>query len=219
MSLNTVDLQMQRISEISDRTAYLILMELCRDNSVALQRTVALADKFDAFNRTKARNEDGEIAQTTTDNTKRKAGEDDDSMICIDCKAIFTEDTRSGEAVCCYHNGVLIPDEDGGFWDDHDDYFGPIDTDEMKLDCPEGFKWECCDAENGSAGCQKRSFHVAAAGIRKRPRVANAGIPTGTAVMETAQEIAQAAPIEISSDEESPGGPGNDDDGVADGAI
>lgn len=81
-------------------------------------------------------------------------------MICRDCEGFFTETTRCGQAVCRFHDGgppsppflseqrltivttdLLIPDDDSGYWDDHDeDCHGIIDTEDMKADQPRGLQ-------------------------------------------------------------------------------
>ena len=46
-------------------------------------------------------------------------------------------------------------EQDSEFWVDHDeDCHGPIDEDEMKVEYPEGFRWDCCEEHADSKGCE-----------------------------------------------------------------
>ena len=50
--------------------------------------------------------------------------------------------------------GELEPDFDGDFWADHDENcHGPIDTDEMREENPDGFVWSCCNEIGSAKGC------------------------------------------------------------------
>ena len=46
-------------------------------------------------------------------------------------------------------------------WADHDENcHGPIDTEENRIEYPEGFLWNCCDEVNGDTpGCSKVDWH------------------------------------------------------------
>jgi hypothetical protein len=57
-----------------------------------------------------------------------------------------------------YHDGILEVDWDDDFWADHDeDIHGEIDTNTMRRQFPEGFKWSCCEEVGTFAkGCKKR---------------------------------------------------------------
>lgn len=67
--------------------------------------------------------------------------------------------------------GDLEVDVYGDFWADHDeDCHGEIDTAEMREEFPDGFIWEGCCGQRGSAkGCEV-SEHVAAPFTAKKRR-------------------------------------------------
>lgn len=57
------------------------------------------------------------------------------------------------------------------FWADHDEnHHGPIDTEEMREQFPEGFTWDCCNKVGTAPGCTK-GHHYAVEG--KRMKVTN----------------------------------------------
>ncbi|KAF4552078.1 Hypothetical protein D9617_11g009250 [Elsinoe fawcettii] len=65
--------------------------------------------------------------------------------------------SRNDDEDCEAHTGDLEVDDEGGFWDDHDeDCHGEIDSEEMREEYPEGFVWTCCnkkgDEEGGRVG-------------------------------------------------------------------
>lgn len=52
--------------------------------------------------------------------------------------------------------GYLEVDDEGGFWADHDeDCHGKIDTDEMREEFPDGFRWDCCGQTGDAEGCHR----------------------------------------------------------------
>lgn len=56
----------------------------------------------------------------------------------------------------CWPTGELEPDYDDDAWPDHDeDCHGPIDTDENRMEFPEGFIWSCCDKQGHRSGCTR----------------------------------------------------------------
>ncbi|KAF2220970.1 hypothetical protein BDZ85DRAFT_283871 [Elsinoe ampelina] len=73
---------------------------------------------------------------------------------CINCEEEFDVNFNDEEA-CRWHDGELEVDWDGDFWADHDeDCHGTIDTEDMREENPEGFKWDCCDEPGDAEGCQ-----------------------------------------------------------------
>ncbi|KAL6821370.1 hypothetical protein V8C40DRAFT_250193 [Trichoderma camerunense] len=73
--------------------------------------------------------------------------------VCIQCDSPF--DPNDNARNCFYHNGELEVNDDDDFWADHDeDCHGIIDTDEMREEFPEGFRWSCCDKSGEAAGCR-----------------------------------------------------------------
>ncbi|KAJ0137465.1 hypothetical protein CTA2_2032 [Colletotrichum tanaceti] len=80
--------------------------------------------------------------------------------VCVRCNLKFDQDNNSAEA-CCYHTGTFELDESLEFWEEVDDYDGggnPFyqrDSAEVRTDCPEGFRWTCCDRVGDVAGCRK----------------------------------------------------------------
>ena len=61
---------------------------------------------------------------------------------------------------------MLEVDHDEDFWADHDEVtHGPINTDDMREDFPQGFRWDCCDELGDTKGCT-RGRHEAVHGER-----------------------------------------------------
>ncbi|KJR87490.1 uncharacterized protein SPSK_01945 [Sporothrix schenckii 1099-18] len=180
---------MQRISQVSDRVAYLVLMALCEKDTTLQHQASQLLDKFQASTATAAQ----------ACGTKRKAdicGETN-LMVCVDCEGVFTEQSKNGPSVCRFHESYLTPDFEGDFWADHDeDCHGIIDSDFMRAEFPEGFYWECCERANGTPGCQTRDHHVPLEATRKRAKLDLLGHAVAPP-MPTAPEL-----IEIPSDTE-----------------
>lgn len=102
------------------------------------------------------------------------------SAICLQCDSAFIL-TKNGKRGCTFHNGklflccvtmngcayiikckgVLNPDYESDIWADHDeDCHGPIDTVEMRRDCPDGFVWSCCEKTGPEEGCTE-GYHNA----------------------------------------------------------
>jgi len=53
-----------------------------------------------------------------------------------------------------HHPGELEVDEDGDAWADHDERcHGEIDSNACRRDCPEGFRWSCCEKLGNEVGC------------------------------------------------------------------
>ncbi|KAF2111595.1 hypothetical protein BDV96DRAFT_623661 [Lophiotrema nucula] len=74
--------------------------------------------------------------------------------MCTQCETEYDVSTNSSTS-CVWHDGYTEPDYDGDFWADPDeDCHGTIDTDDMREEFPEGFVWNCCDAEGDARGCQ-----------------------------------------------------------------
>ena len=72
---------------------------------------------------------------------------------CVNCKEEFDVTDNMDDAGCVYHEGELEVDED--MFEDHDeDCHGPMDSDQNRIDFPEGFAWNCCDEDGRSEGCQ-----------------------------------------------------------------
>ncbi|KAJ3958837.1 hypothetical protein N0V92_004591 [Colletotrichum tropicale] len=75
--------------------------------------------------------------------------------ICVECREAFDPNT-SGPRDCFYHPGYLEVDDEGDFWADHDeDCHGKIDTDEMREEFPDGFRWDCCGQTGDAEGCHR----------------------------------------------------------------
>lgn len=63
-----------------------------------------------------------------------------------------------------HYTGELKVDDSEDFWADHDeDCHGEIDTDEMREEFPEGFKWDCCNEKGDSDEYCEIGRHVAKA--------------------------------------------------------
>lgn len=46
----------------------------------------------------------------------------------------------------------LVPDYEGGFWDDHDEDNGRPEG--LEDEYPDGFKWRCCGSSRWVDGCK-----------------------------------------------------------------
>ncbi|EFX04776.1 caib baif family enzyme [Grosmannia clavigera kw1407] len=119
------------IVEISDHTAHLVLIALCKDPGTRQDAMKVIAN-FDVAEQNRP------LSENSTCSTKRKV-RDDDVMVCEQCTKIYTEDENSDTA-CNFHSGQLEPDYDGEVWCDHDeDSHGIIDSDELRREYPEGY--------------------------------------------------------------------------------
>jgi hypothetical protein len=60
-------------------------------------------------------------------------------------------------------------DDESDIWADHDeDCHGIIDSEEMRKEFPEGFRWDCCDqAGDGERGCSYARHEAIAAKRQK----------------------------------------------------
>ena len=66
----------------------------------------------------------------------------------------FDENSISSHEREYHHTGDLEVDYEGDFWADHDeDCHGKIDTNSMRREYPEGFKWTCCEKTGDESGC------------------------------------------------------------------
>ncbi|GKT42949.1 uncharacterized protein ColSpa_03130 [Colletotrichum spaethianum] len=78
--------------------------------------------------------------------------------VCTNCEKEFDTDNNGPDA-CCYHPGDFELDEDLEFWDTIDDDDGnpyyERDSDANRKDCPEGFRWSCCERVGDVEGCEK----------------------------------------------------------------
>ncbi|KAI4818572.1 hypothetical protein E4T44_06546 [Aureobasidium sp. EXF-8845] len=84
---------------------------------------------------------------TCTSSVKRQR-----HAMCNNCKEEF-DVTENAEDSCEYHKGTLEIYWDDDFWADHDeDCHGTIDLD-LVDDCPEGFRWSCCNGPGDEEAC------------------------------------------------------------------
>ncbi|KAI0861784.1 hypothetical protein F4860DRAFT_159117 [Xylaria cubensis] len=176
---------MGRLANIPEAQAKSILIALCADDSVLERRALNFLGQVEAFE-----------SQVATRNhqtgTKRKA--QSAVMICVQCQSPFHEEDNYNKA-CRYHDGNLEVDYDSDVWADHDENcHGPIDTDENRLEYPEGFVWSCCDKLGHRSGCT-RGRHNALSGSRGRY-----GDTPGTCLLEDEESSTEESSTE---DEES----------------
>lgn len=63
--------------------------------------------------------------------------------------------SRKQSVICAdVPTGDLDPDDSHDFWADHDENcHGLIDTDEQRMEFPEGFVWSCCNKLGHRSGC------------------------------------------------------------------
>ncbi|KAK3897101.1 hypothetical protein C8A05DRAFT_39350 [Staphylotrichum tortipilum] len=134
---------MDALSRASDHTVRAILMALCADSRI-YDKALSYLNQLEPEAVTKAK----DTKTSPSDAKKRKPSSG--LSICVQCDAPFSEDTTE---LCRYHPGDMDPDEEGGFWDEHEEHWGPIDTEENRRDMPEGFLWTCCDKVGTEPGC------------------------------------------------------------------
>ncbi|KAH8159417.1 hypothetical protein CIB48_g8840 [Xylaria polymorpha] len=147
---------MESLANIPEAKAKSILLALCADNSHLRERALQFLQDIDAL-------EDDVAAGNYQKGTKRKA--QSLIMICIQCQSPFYEEDNSDKD-CEYHNGELEVDYEADVWADHDeDCHGTIDTDENRIENPEGFRWSCCRKLGYHNGCT-RGRHDARSGLR-----------------------------------------------------
>ncbi|KAG1722569.1 hypothetical protein EDB19DRAFT_1767334 [Suillus lakei] len=86
--------------------------------------------------------------------------------VCANCKEEYDVSDERDDEECCYHSGGLDVDEE--YFPDHDeDCHGPMDTEENRAQCPEGFIWSCCDENARSEGCETGQ-HISGGKVKKR---------------------------------------------------
>ncbi|KAK1983908.1 hypothetical protein LZ30DRAFT_587354 [Colletotrichum cereale] len=78
--------------------------------------------------------------------------------VCTQCEKDFDPDNNAPDA-CCYHPGDFELDEDLEFWESVDDYDDgnphyDRDSDSVRRDCPDGFRWSCCERVGDVRGCE-----------------------------------------------------------------
>ncbi|KAI0019716.1 hypothetical protein F4780DRAFT_429520 [Xylariomycetidae sp. FL0641] len=145
---------MDRLAQAPEAAARAILLALCNDTSIQ-NTAIRHLDRLEATLK-----ENPEAGGTSR---KRKA--ESDIKICVQCLEPFYEEENKDSA-CSFHDGNLEVDEDSDAWADWDpDCHGEQDTEEMRQDCPQGFKWDCCDGIADSEPCSK-GRHEALHGTR-----------------------------------------------------
>lgn len=167
---------MDQIISAPAENAKAVLIALCSDDSSLRSRAHELLDDIDALR--------NESAPSDNQGVKRKA--DSTIAVCVQCQEPFYEDDNTSRA-CRYHSGSstaavrdviskliiilagnLLPDYDADVWADHDENcHGVIDTDEMRMEFPDGFVWDCCDKPGHRRGCT-RGRHDATSSSRGR---------------------------------------------------
>ncbi|KAI3319157.1 hypothetical protein HD806DRAFT_510167 [Xylariaceae sp. AK1471] len=149
---------MQRLVNMPEAQAKAILLVLCSDDSMLEKRASKLLDRMETL--------EGHVtAGNHQTGTKRKA--QSVIKVCIQCQEPFYEEDN-GDKACKYHDGELEVDHQGDVWADHDERcHGTIDTDENRIEFPEGFVWNCCDKVGYRGGCT-RGRHNALDGQRGR---------------------------------------------------
>ncbi|MDI1492373.1 MAG: hypothetical protein OHK93_003587 [Ramalina farinacea] len=71
---------------------------------------------------------------------------------CDNCKEEFDVTDNLDDEAFVYHDGELEVNED--MFADHDeDCHGPMDSEQNRIDYPEGFAWSCCNEDGSNAGC------------------------------------------------------------------
>ncbi|KAK2057442.1 hypothetical protein LY76DRAFT_606214 [Colletotrichum caudatum] len=76
--------------------------------------------------------------------------------VCTQCEKDFNPDDNASDA-CCYHPGEFEIDEDLDVWVDDEDWpaeFYQRDSEANRQDCPEGFRWSCCERVGDVKGCE-----------------------------------------------------------------
>ncbi|KAF8220946.1 hypothetical protein L208DRAFT_726606 [Tricholoma matsutake] len=87
---------------------------------------------------------------------------------CVCCDEEFEVNTQREDGECIFHPGELVVHE-ASFVDWDEDNHGPMDSRSNRRDCPENFRWTCCDNDGTRDGCVHGVHRVA--GSRKRRRV------------------------------------------------
>ncbi|CAN8101493.1 unnamed protein product [Discula destructiva] len=147
-----------RIASASAENAKAVLVALCNSDASIRARAKVLLKDIDAL-----------VAAVSATSQKQGVKRKADSVIkvCVKCQEPFYEEDNSNRA-CRYHSGNLDEDSSGDFWADHDeDCHGDIDTEEMRMEFPEGFVWDCCNKLGYRHGCT-RGRHDATTGHRGR---------------------------------------------------
>lgn len=65
--------------------------------------------------------------------------------------------------------GWMEPDDEGDFWADHDENIhGIIDSDELRNEYPDGYKWDCCNRLGDTKETCQVSWHIPIAGQKRQ---------------------------------------------------
>lgn len=97
--------------------------------------------------------------------------------------------------------GDLEVDDENDFWADHDeDCHGEIDTKEMRVEFPDGFKWTCCQKLGYLKGCTKGP-HNAVDGKRSKYHGPQTTIEHLRMVTRDDEKLEDSTSV-VSSDEE-----------------
>ncbi|KAK3994483.1 hypothetical protein QBC44DRAFT_391805 [Cladorrhinum sp. PSN332] len=103
----------------------------------------------------------GKVQEAQSSEASRKRKRDlSEFRICERCHDTFFE-AENEERVCEFHPGNLDVNWRADTWADHDERFdGPEDTSDNREEYPEGFIWDCCDAQGDADGCKKATHRA-----------------------------------------------------------
>ncbi|EPE09533.1 caib baif family enzyme [Ophiostoma piceae UAMH 11346] len=147
----TTQLDLFTVEKAPSHVALQVLKALCKDDPKICEKAAALIDLAMKVSATGA----------DLSLTRKRLAEDKKLKFCERCETVYGPNEAMGPGVCVAHEGELTVDWDGDVWADHDENcHGPIDTEEHRIEYPEGFLWDCCEEVNGDTpGCSKLDWH------------------------------------------------------------
>ncbi|KAK5951263.1 hypothetical protein OHC33_007681 [Knufia fluminis] len=111
---------------------------------------------------------DQAVASQTPKKSKTGPNHDPDAR-CANCGELLTGSDANEAGECTYHDGELEPNYDA-FPDHDEEIHGRIDCEEMRVEFPDRFNWDCCDGTSKVDGC-KKGRHVDWSGLLEEATV------------------------------------------------
>lgn len=146
---------MHIVSAVPDNVARAILVHLCHESFLTSTKAEEMIQQFYESKK--------EIAQEVAQGRRLKQPyyNNIDLVSCKDCKLIYTKDTKRGRSICRFHPGKLIIEQGDEDWEEYLEETSneTIGLEQIKLDIPGLFKWDCCGRNGSDEECRKRNHH------------------------------------------------------------
>ncbi|XPS70107.1 hypothetical protein M3J09_002349 [Ascochyta lentis] len=123
------------------------------------------------------------LVRPATDGSNKRKSDDPDDIAAYrrfatcenpGCHAEY-DTTNNGPGECRWHEGHLVYDPESDVWDDMEEAtWGQHDTQDMREEYPEGFKWSCCGLQGDEEGCLVGP-HAVRSNKKKKIQASSAG--------------------------------------------